>query len=98
MSEDIDVVIKEINQYFTELNFNKVVINGRENFEFKGGYYSLSKADNYGYFLEYAKTLDEAKNNCYEDIEAYSGGFKTEELTGIIKNDIKKFVVGAEGD
>lgn len=93
MNEDMDIVIKEIYQFFQIINLKKVAINGRENFEHKDEYYKLTKSGE-NYYLEHALTLNDAKLNRYEDIEAYSGGlYSPEELKEIIKNDIIKFIV-----
>lgn len=62
MSSD-DIVIREINEYFQELNFNKVIINGKDVFEHKSGFYMLTKSGTNSYFLEYARSVHEAKNN-----------------------------------
>lgn len=46
------------------------------------------------YYLECALTLDEAKKNIYEDMEAYSVKlYPSEELKDVIKNDIIKYIV-----
>ncbi|WP_163537580.1 hypothetical protein [Gracilibacillus sp. YIM 98692] len=93
VGEIMDSVIKEINQFFQTLNFNKVVINDYENFEYKGKYYKLTKAG-FNYYLECALSLDEAQKNLHEDVEPYSAKlYPPEKLKEIIKNDIMKFIV-----
>ena len=72
MNEDMDIVIKEINQFFQIKNFKQVAINDRENFEHKGEYHKFTKSGE-NYYLECALTLVDAKLNRCEDIEAYSG-------------------------
>lgn len=88
----MDIVIMEINQFFLTLKFNKVVINDKENFEYKGEYYMLSRDGN-NYYLECALTLDEAKKNWHEDMGAYNAEYPQEKLIEFIKNDIMRFVV-----
>ncbi|MFE1631329.1 hypothetical protein ACFLFF_31820, partial [Brevibacillus reuszeri] len=66
--------------FFQIIDFKKVAVNDRENFEHQGEYYKLTKSGE-NYYLEYALTLDDAELNQYEDIEAYSGGlYSPEEL------------------
>jgi hypothetical protein len=98
MTGEMDVVIKEINQFFQSLNFKRIEINDNVNFEYKGEYYLLTKDGN-SYYLECAFTLDEAKNRCHEDIRGYSATLYAKgELIEIIKNDILKYTVNAEED
>lgn len=47
----MDMIIKEINELFLTLNFNKIVINDIENFEFNGEYYMLTNSGS-NYYLE----------------------------------------------
>ncbi|WP_088070032.1 hypothetical protein [Gottfriedia luciferensis] len=89
----MDNVIKEINKFFQNLNLNKIVINGIENFEYNGEYYLLTKSGT-NYYLECALSLEDAKNNIYEDMEAYSSKlYSFDELIVNIKNDITQFLL-----
>ncbi|NOV02348.1 hypothetical protein GC097_20275 [Paenibacillus sp. LMG 31457] len=89
-----DIVIREISEFFQELNFMKVNINGKVVFEHKNGFYMLTKGGTHSYFLEYARTFQEAHNNCYEDVEAYSIKATSEdEIIRIIKCDIEKCIL-----
>ena len=92
---NIDIVVNQINEFFQQLKFNKVTINGKDVYQFKNEYYMLNNGDTKSsYFLEYARTLQEAENNLYEDIEAYSvKSFSEEEIIELIKGDIVKYIV-----
>ncbi|MDU0201725.1 hypothetical protein ACYEXS_09760 [Paenibacillus sp. MAH-36] len=65
-----DIVISKINEFFHELDFVKVNINGKVVLEHKNGFYKLTKGETHSYFLEYARSVQEAHHNCYEDVEA----------------------------
>lgn len=90
-----DNVIKQINEFFQQLKFKKLTINGKGVFQYNNDYFMVTNGGTKSsYFLEYARTLHEAENNLYEDIEAYSvESFSEEEIIEIIKGDIVKYFV-----
>lgn len=90
-----DIVVKQINEFFQQLKFKKVTINGKDVYQYKNEYYMLTNGGTKSsYFLEYARTLKEAENNLYEDIEAYSVKlYSEEEIIERIKGDIVKYIV-----
>ncbi|PGZ92030.1 hypothetical protein COE53_11700 [Bacillus sp. AFS029533] len=85
----MDMIIKEINELFLTLNFNKIVINDIENFEFNGEYYMLTNSGS-NYYLECVCIII---RRSYEDLEAYSSKlYSFDELKVNIKNDITKLL------
>jgi ribosome maturation protein Sdo1 len=86
-----DKVINEINKFFTEQGFEESSINGKTVFKYKNrGYYLLSKGTegDTDYYLEYAKTIQEAEKGLFEDIEPYEDTSDINSLIAEIKSDI----------
>ncbi len=94
----IDTLIEQINKQaeslFTDLGFNKTIINNETVFEYKGSYYKLTFVKGLGGFvMELAVSLEEAQKNLYEDGDIYSISLGENDILNQLAIDIRKYIL-----
>jgi len=90
----VNNIVSEINKFFLEQGFEPITINDETSFRYKDNYYyRVSFGGETSYFIEYAETLEEAENNIYWDIGAYSSDSGVNPLITAIKSDILRYIV-----
>ena len=88
-----DIVMHEIAKFFLANGFDETKINDEIVYKNKKGYYLLSRGVQSGYYLEFARTLEEAEKSMYEDIASFNIAFNSPEIIDEIKGEITEYVL-----
>ena len=81
MNKKEENMIRKMEMVFETLGWNRAVVNEVENFELNGVYVKIT-LHNWlnSYILESADSIEDAKNNLYEDSDLYSLDGNEEEI------------------
>lgn len=80
----------DINIIAEKLNAKVININDVDTIEINDDYYRITLVEGLGgYVIEYAETLDDAKNNLFEDCDVIDNNFDSSKLIDDIVSYIK---------